>query len=183
MRQPWFQLKSDEGEDLAPVLLGFAEMIGLEQVASGRYSVLLLLELFASYQSRRLSPDKVVREIASLENASGQSITKDETLFKHLPLKGLWHKHYFADSMTTMAMNIQNEVKRNGIPWLDEQVAESQASGEERFLTVQDCDDCARCRHGKLVDLRAATDYGALADSSTVSTTACTRMQKKLTTS
>jgi hypothetical protein len=61
-----FKLMNAKGEDMTGELQGFAEMIGLEAAAPGRYSIALLIGLFGSYKSRTQDPRNVVREIEAL---------------------------------------------------------------------------------------------------------------------
>ena len=76
MFSPRFKATHNDGSDATSELLSFAEVTGLESVISGRYSFLLLLELFGATQSGMLNPAKVVSQIRVLEGveaASGQA--------------------------------------------------------------------------------------------------------------
>jgi hypothetical protein len=128
------------GEDKTEELRNFARFIGLEAAASGRYSILLLLQLLGGYASRGLVPARVVHEILALEGTSRQSNTKPPTPVKRPPLRGLWHKHYMAAGLSAMAINLKNELIKNGLPWLEERVRQAQRSGEEHYLTEEDID-------------------------------------------
>ena len=143
-----FKATREDGTDMAPNSLEFAEMIGIERVAPGRYSLLLLLALYGATQARRLNPAKVIHEIESLEGLRGESSLKPATQFVREPLKGLWHKHYLQDGLASMAVNLRKGINRHGLPWFDEQIAQAQASGEEKFLTEQ---DCGRIAHDAVV--------------------------------
>jgi len=134
----WFKATGSEGKDMTSELLGFAEIVGLERVASGRYSVLLLLELYGGMQSRQLNPAKVIHEIEVLEGLRECSSLKPASVFNREPLKGLWHKHYLEDGVPSMARNLRRGIIKYGLPWLENVVEEAQASGEERILTEQD---------------------------------------------
>lgn len=48
------------------------------------------------------------------------------------------HKHYLADGLSSLALNLKNEFQRSGLPLLKQRIAEAQASGEERYFTVED---------------------------------------------
>jgi len=149
-RRKWFQATGADGRDMAPDLLRFAEMIGLERIASGRYSILLLLGLFGGTHSGKLNPAKVIHEIESLEGIREKSNLKPTSQFERRPaLRGLWHKHYLGDGLPSMAKNLRKGIGRYGLPWLKQQVAEAHLSGEERFLTEQ---DCARIAHDAVVE-------------------------------
>ncbi|RAP56211.1 hypothetical protein [Oleiagrimonas sp. MCCC 1A03011] len=147
-RASWFTARQSDGTDMAPELLRFGETIGLERVARGRYSLLLLLGLFGGAQSRTQNPAKIVREIEVLEGLREASNLKSEAQFDRVPLKGLWHKHYLQDGLSSMARNLRKGMYRNGLPWLEQQVAAAEASGEERFLSAE---DCARIAHDAVV--------------------------------
>jgi hypothetical protein len=133
-----FSVVTIAGEDKAAELDNFARFIGLEAAASGRYSLLLVLQLFRGVASQTLNPAKVVREIETLEGRGAPSITKPPSLFKHPPLKGLWHKHYFADGLSTMAVNLRNALHDYGMPWFEQRVREAEQSGEKRLVTQED---------------------------------------------
>lgn len=134
----WFKMTGSDGKDMTSELLSFAEMIGLERAASGRYSVLLLLGLYGGAQSGQLNPAKVIQEIQILEGLLGCSRLKPASIFNREPLQGLWHKHYLEDGVPSMATNLRRGINKYGLPWLENVIAEAQVSGEERILTEQD---------------------------------------------
>ena len=147
-RRPWFTAKQPDGTDMASELLRFGEVVGLDRIARGRYSLLLLLGLFGATQSRKQNPAKVVREIEALEGLREASNLKPATQFNRPPLKGLWHKHYLEDGVASMARNLRKGLLRDGLPWLKQQVVEAEASGQERFISTE---DCARIAHDAIV--------------------------------
>ena len=63
-----FTLTSDNGDDMTAEMAIFANFIGLDRAAPGRYSILLVLGLFGGIKSNRLNPAKVVHEIEALES-------------------------------------------------------------------------------------------------------------------
>jgi hypothetical protein len=75
------------------------EMIQLK-MGPGRYSRLLVRELYLGWITRTLHVHMILDEIAILEGRAGnkRSIFKPETKFKRAPLKGLWHKHFMQAS-------------------------------------------------------------------------------------
>lgn len=148
MRHPWFTASAPDGRDLAEELLSFAEIIGLEKLAARRYSLLLLLGLYGGASSGRLNPAKIVQEIAVLEGDSRQSKLKPASTFNHEPLKGLWHKHYLEDGLPALARNLRKGIGRFGIPFLQEQVNQAASTGEDRYLTQE---DCARIAHDAVI--------------------------------
>jgi hypothetical protein len=127
------------GEDHSEAVDGFAQALGLAEIALGRCSSLLLAQMYcASALQRRMNPYKVVHELQALEGGSSPSRTKAPTQFKHPPLNGLWHKHYLADGIRSMAINLRLALMKHGLPHMQRMVDEATASGEERFLTDHD---------------------------------------------
>ena len=133
-----FSLTSESGEDMTAELKDFAEMIGIEHAAPGRYSLLLLLSLFGGAKSGMLNPHKVIQEILALEGIGPPSQLKPPIQNKHPPLKGLWHKHHLMDGMSSLAMNIEKGLNRYKIPFFQQKIIEAQQAGEERFMSVAD---------------------------------------------
>jgi hypothetical protein len=133
-----FQATYSDGSDAMSDLLAFAKAIGLESATSGRYSVLLLLQLFGATKSGMLNPAKVVSQIRTLEGAEIGHGLKAATPFKHPPLQGLWHQHYLEGGVRSMAINIRKGLRRFGLPWVQQRVADAKASGEKRYFTVAD---------------------------------------------
>jgi hypothetical protein len=127
-----------DGIDITEDLRRFAELIGLEVAAPGRYSKLLLLQLFGGSASGKLNPAKVVHEIRLLEGMGGRSTTKPPEPFRRPPLLGLMHKHYLPDGLHAMARNMLNGIKKDGLPLLDELMRQAKASGREQYVTEQD---------------------------------------------
>lgn len=127
-----------DGVDVMPELQQFAGMLGLDRVAPGRYSMVLLLQLYGSCKSGMENPHKVMREISALEGIGPASKLKAPIQNKHPPLKGLWHKHYQQSGMRSLAMNIGKALKRYGIPYAQKKVDEAQAAGELRYFSAED---------------------------------------------
>lgn len=128
-----------DGQDVSSDLEHFGKMIGLLGAAPDRVSALLLLQLYGGARSGTLNPAKVVQEICILEGLHGEpSSLKPATQFKRAQLGGLWHKHYLEDGIVAMALNLQKELRKNGLPALKRKVEEAQASGEERYFTADD---------------------------------------------
>lgn len=115
----------------------FATQIGLEQIASGRYSVLLAAHLLGGALSGTQNPAKIIREIELLEkNELGQF--KAPIQNRHPPLKGLWHKHYLQDGLASLAMNVEKGLNRHCIPFFQQKIQEASDAGEIRYLTAED---------------------------------------------
>jgi len=133
-----FKATRDDGSDASMELRAFAKAIGLESIVSGRYSFLLLLELFGATQSGMLNPSKVVSQIRVLEGLDEGRGLKAATQFKYPPLQGLWHQHYLEDGLPSLARNIHRGIHKSGLPWVEQKIADAKASGEERYFTVAD---------------------------------------------
>lgn len=125
------------GEDRTPELMAFAKHIGLEEAAPGRYSLLLVLHLFGGFASRRANPHRVVDQIRALERGF-RTGTKPAAPLRRPPLRGLWHQHYLADGIASMAINLRNALANFGLPSLEQRIAEAMALGDERNFTQAD---------------------------------------------
>jgi len=134
-----YTARAANGEDMSPELINFANVIGLEAAAPSRYSILLVIELFGGCKSGRLNPAKVIHEIKALEGIGAPSQLKPAIPFKRPPLKGLWHKHYLEDGLSSMAFNLKRGFDKYGIPLFKQRMREAQETGEERYVTTEDC--------------------------------------------
>jgi hypothetical protein len=76
-------------------LTEFAWLVGLKQIAEGRYSHQFVMDLLKMLEVDGVNPAYVVTEIKHIEHGT-KSRTAAAEEFKHPPLEGLWHKHYFA---------------------------------------------------------------------------------------
>lgn len=148
MKEPemtWRKVTDSDGNDVTEELAAFADIYGLERAASGRYSLLLLYGLYYLGNAGRLNPAKVMEEIKALEGLRQSSRTKPASIFRrNQPLKGLWHKHYLEDGMSSMAINLQKGMRKYGIPCAKRMVEEAQESGEERYFSEKDVLSIAR---------------------------------------
>jgi hypothetical protein len=126
------------GEDMTGELENFAGSCGLERVAPGRYSLVLVLGLFGAWKSGCLNPAKVVREIEALEGIGEPSQLKPSGPFNHPPLKGLRHKHYLEDGLKATAINLKKGIEKYGVPLFKQRMQEAEDAGEERYVTVED---------------------------------------------
>jgi hypothetical protein len=138
MNWDFITMKSADGSDAKPALMLFANQLGLETIAPGRYSFLLVLQLFGGYASRRRHPRKVIREIEALEGIGASSRFKPPIQNKHPPLKGLWHKHFMQDDMRSLAINFMHGLKRYGMPLFEQRAREAAEVGETRYVSVED---------------------------------------------
>ncbi len=131
------------GKDMTAELTAFATSIGLERAAPGRYSILLVLGLFGELKSGHLNPAKVVREIEFLEGIGRPIQLKPPSPFNYPPLKGLSHKHYLEDGFAGMAINLRKGIRKYGLPLFKQRMHEAKEVGEERYVTVDDCNSLA----------------------------------------
>jgi hypothetical protein len=74
-----------------------------------------------------INPEIILEEILHLESASSLSKTKPEDFFKHPPLKGLYHKHFLPNSISSIAINMDNGAggKRGRIKTIENLLRES----------------------------------------------------------
>jgi hypothetical protein len=133
-----FKATRSDGKDMMPELSDFARFVGLEKIVPGRYSFLLLLELYAGVKSGRQNPKEVIDEIEFLEGFQKKSGSKQASPLHHEKLKGLWHKHYLEDGLASMARNLSRGLGKYGIPSFEKGIADAQLSGEERYVTKAD---------------------------------------------
>lgn len=95
------------------------EATRLEQIAPGRISLLFRLNLFGSFKAGRINPFAVTREIEALETGKTTGL-KPPIQNKYPPLKGLWHKHYPQSDLRSLAINVQQGLRRFGIPFFEQ---------------------------------------------------------------
>jgi len=151
-----FTFSNADGQDMSAEILRFVEQIGLQAAAPGRFSYLLVLELFGGAMSGRRNPAKVIQEIQALEGIGSPSQMKPPIQNKHPPLKGLWHKHYLGEGVPAVAANVRKGLGRFGMPYAAQKVKEAQESGEERYFTPEDLIAIANeVVHGHMNRLRA----------------------------
>ncbi|MEX5383113.1 hypothetical protein WCE10_08505 [Cronobacter muytjensii] len=138
----------DKTEEIINTIFSF----GIKEEILPRISVLMILQLHASFISRSENPFVIVDEISCLESNSlrGESRTKPPTMFSRKPyLRGLWHKHYHGSGIDVMARNLQVALKNYGLPRLEAEVERVMKSGEERYFTPE---DAALVAHEAVID-------------------------------
>jgi hypothetical protein len=125
------------GEDRTRELAIFAEQIGLQALAPGRYSVVFVIDLLVlSTTSRGLGqPYRVMDELRHLEGHEPSSLTKAPTPFTRKPLAGLWHKHYRQEGIRSFAINMQKALHKYGMPALESRV--KPADQEPEIMTEE----------------------------------------------
>ncbi|MBP0624016.1 hypothetical protein [Cupriavidus consociatus] len=136
--EPQRKWKVTGGDDaIESELASFINMIGLDRIAPGRYSLILVLHLFGGWKSGFQEPGKIIREIEALEAGVSTGL-KAPIQNRHPPLKGLWHKHYLQDGLPSLAKNIQLALKKYGMPYFEQKICEAEEAGEVRFMTAED---------------------------------------------
>jgi hypothetical protein len=86
--------------------------IGTSDLAA-RMSELFLLDVYVLEAEFGVSPHEILSAINSLEQIEPLTGVKPATQFKFMPLKGLWHKHYF--SAQFLVKNIALELGKTGV--------------------------------------------------------------------
>lgn len=103
-------------------IIEYAKFCGLERIAKGRYSSLLVINLMSLENLQGIDPAHVVEEIKYLEGLTDFTMTKPATQFKGEILRGLWHKHFFPPLPSSHANNIMNYFGKNGLRSLIEEI-------------------------------------------------------------
>jgi hypothetical protein len=135
-------------------LMPYAKLIGLESLASGRYSWLFLLNLYLNERVQGVDSGMVIQEIRDHETGTHTTGTKAATQFQRPPLQGLWHKHYFSGHF--VAHNIMNQLSGDKLMKLANQVFDPSVSS---VITEQMIRDFAHeVSHGRLED-RSEQNY------------------------
>ncbi len=90
----------------------FKGMYVWDDELKSRISTLFWLDLYGLLFAFGISPHEILDTVSELEQGKGRNATKSATPFKNLPLKGLWHKHYF--SAHFLPKNISLGLGKNG---------------------------------------------------------------------
>jgi hypothetical protein len=99
-----------------------AQLYELDILIAGRYTSLLVVNLYLLDKVSGVSPAQVIEEIKHLEGLAPSQQTKPATEFKGALLKGLWHKHFLPTLPSSFAHNILNHFGKNGLGKLVEDV-------------------------------------------------------------
>jgi hypothetical protein len=94
---------------------------------SSRMSELLWFDMYVLEVKFGVSPHDILKSITNLEAGEPHSGIKPATIFRNLPLKGLWHKHFF--SAHFLVNNISLALGKNGLEKLVEEVMDPKKSG------------------------------------------------------
>ena len=94
-------------------LVAYSKLHELEKIIPNRYSWLFVFHLLMLEQKNGVSPSSIINEIKILEGLLDEPPqTKPASAYKHAPLIGLWHKHFFAPHPSILAHNIKNQLAR-----------------------------------------------------------------------
>jgi hypothetical protein len=74
----------------------FRDMYVATSELAARMSELIWLDIYILDAAFGVSPHDILSAISDLEEGELPSGVKPATQFKNMPLKGLWHKHYFS---------------------------------------------------------------------------------------
>jgi hypothetical protein len=140
----------------------FERITGLSKATSGRHSTLFFGGLYVrAMLQRNLNPAPVIQEILALEGKTPPTGTKPSAQFKGRRLGGLWHKHYLDTNVASLAMNIQNGWKAQGMQFFKERIAAAEAGTGPRFFTKEDVpamvNDLVSGTYGRRRDAHALT--------------------------
>jgi hypothetical protein len=101
-------------------LLVFRDMYVDSAELANRMSELLWADIYTLDAAFGVSPHDILSAIKDVELGEAPTGVKPATQFRNLPLKGLWHKHYF--SAHFVPKNILLGLGNNGIEKLVDQV-------------------------------------------------------------
>jgi hypothetical protein len=91
----------------------FARLYEMDPYVPGRFSWFFVLQMYMYQKIYGIEPAEIMESIKELEGLTTQQQIKSETQFKHKPLKGLWHKHYF--SARFVGKNLKNYHGKSGV--------------------------------------------------------------------
>lgn len=117
---------------------------------SERMSELIWLDMYVLDAEFGVSSFEILRSIEELEQSKMSSGIKPATQFKNMPLKGLWHKHYF--SAEFLLNNIVLGLGKTGLEKLVNEVMDPKKSS---IITQEMIDELARRITHEPVEKRA----------------------------
>ncbi|HGW4397470.1 MULTISPECIES: hypothetical protein [Acinetobacter calcoaceticus/baumannii complex] len=84
-----------------------------EEITESRFTSVFLIKMFYAF-FRGANIDIILSEMRNLENPDiNYKRMKPPTLFKYMPLKGLWHKHFEQIGLSSMSLNIKSQINSN----------------------------------------------------------------------
>jgi hypothetical protein len=114
------KLKHGDVEITSQKLAHFRDLYVSTSELALRMSELIWLDIYFLDAECGVSPHDILNSINDVEKGELLSGAKPETQFKHLPLKGLWHKHYF--SAHFLLTNILQALGKTGLSKLVHEV-------------------------------------------------------------
>lgn len=132
-------------------LANFRKPFMVNECLSGRISELLWLDSYVLCEEYGVSPDEIMAAVKNLEAGEPFSSIKQSSPFKHPPLKGFWHKHYF--SARFLPANISLANGKAGIKKLVYEVMDPKKS---KVITLKMIEDLAHRVTNEALDIRHA---------------------------
>jgi hypothetical protein len=109
-------------------LADFKALLMFNDDLKSRVSELFYLDLYIYATEFCVNPMMIAEEVINLENGDGTTNTKLASEFRRMPLKGLWHKHFFCQHF--IAPNIQIELGKNGMDKIISDVMEKSGNSD-----------------------------------------------------
>jgi hypothetical protein len=114
-------------------LYAFRDLYVSDSELAARMSRLFWFHIFVLDKEFGISPHEILHTIGNLEKGEPPSGIKPATQFRRMPLKGLWHKHYF--SARFLPQNILLALSKNGFEDLLKEVIDpSQLSAAKQMI-------------------------------------------------
>jgi hypothetical protein len=114
------KLKNRDVKITSRDLVVFRDMYVATSELASRMSELIWLDIYILDAVFGVSPHDILSAIREIEQGDLPSGVKPATQFKKMPLKGLWHKHYF--SAHFLVNNILLGLGKNGVQKLVNEV-------------------------------------------------------------
>jgi hypothetical protein len=132
------KLKDRDVKISSHALAAFREMYLPTSDLTTRMSELLWFDIYVLNAAFGVSPNDILSSIMEVEQGEAPSGVKPATRFNKLPLKGLWHKHYF--SAHFVPTNIVLGLGKDGVEKL---VNEIMAQSSSPIITQEMIDEFA----------------------------------------
>ncbi|EIC2299283.1 hypothetical protein K9823_003628 [Vibrio cholerae] len=118
----------------------YANWIGIERyIPHDRYSLALVADIHFHEKFFGICPEEILDAIADNEDPNRSTGIKTATEFRKLPLKGLWHKHYF--SARFIGHNLWNQTRKGKLEKLVREVYDPKISP---VVTEAMCEEFAK---------------------------------------
>ncbi len=128
-----------DGEDHADDFNKFATTTGIEKLAPGRVSLMLLMDMYRlSLVSPYFESKRIFDEVRYLEGKGSSTGSKPQSKFNRNELKGLWHKHYQVGGATAVVKNLDNALNTYGLPEVRRRVQAAEQNNGKQYFTMED---------------------------------------------